>query len=82
MSPRLQLTSVTIGATDPGALAQFYARLLDTEVVHADPARPGHPLEDGWAQLRAVRCGLSAALLYPCSTAVPGEADQGTVAQH
>lgn len=53
MPPRLQLTSVTIGAPDPRALAQFYARLLDTQVAHAEPARPGHPPEDGWAQLRA-----------------------------
>ncbi len=52
MPPRLQLTSVTIAAPDPRALAEFYARLLDSKVAHADPARPGHPPEDGWAQLR------------------------------
>jgi catechol 2,3-dioxygenase-like lactoylglutathione lyase family enzyme len=52
MTPRLQVTSVTIGAPDPRALAAFYARLLDTEVRVAEPARPGRPAEDGWAQLR------------------------------
>lgn len=52
MSPRLQLTSVTVGAPDPRALAAFYARLLGTEVAHQDPPRPGEPPEDGWAQLR------------------------------
>jgi catechol 2,3-dioxygenase-like lactoylglutathione lyase family enzyme len=52
MPPRLQLTSITIGAPDPRALASFYARLLATEVTHTDPPRPGHPPEDGWAQLR------------------------------
>jgi len=52
MPPRLQLTSITIGAPDPRALATFYALLLDTEVTHTDPPRPGRPPEDGWAQLR------------------------------
>lgn len=51
-APRLQVTSVTIGAPDPRALARFYARLLGTEVTSADPPRPGEPPEDGWAQLR------------------------------
>ncbi|HET8591637.1 MAG TPA: VOC family protein [Nakamurella sp.] len=53
MAPRLQLTSVTIGAPDPRALAAFYARLLGTEVGHQDPPRPGEPAQAGWAQLRA-----------------------------
>jgi catechol 2,3-dioxygenase-like lactoylglutathione lyase family enzyme len=52
MPPRLQVTSVTIGAPDPRALAAFYARLLDTPVATSEPARPGMPAEDGWAQLR------------------------------
>ncbi len=52
MTPRLQLTSVTIGATDPRALASFYARLLGTVTAHADPPRPGKPPNDGWAQIK------------------------------
>lgn len=52
MTPRLQLTSVTIGAADPRALAGFYARLLGTEIAHADPPRPGKPPNDGWAQIK------------------------------
>lgn len=54
MPPRLQVTSVTIGAPDPRELAAFYARLLDTEVRASEPARPGMPAEDGWAQLRTM----------------------------
>jgi catechol 2,3-dioxygenase-like lactoylglutathione lyase family enzyme len=50
--PSLTVTSVTIGAPDPRALAAFYARLLSTEVAVTEPARPGKPPEDGWAQLR------------------------------
>lgn len=50
--PVMQVTSVTIGAPDPRALAAFYARLLGWPVAHEDPPRPGAPPEDGWAQLR------------------------------
>ncbi len=50
--PRLQLTSVTIGAPDPRALAASYARLLDTEVHDSESPRPGEPPKAGWAQLR------------------------------
>ena len=51
-TPRLRVTSVTIGAPDPRELAAFYARLLGWMVTASDPARPGYPPEDGWAQLR------------------------------
>lgn len=51
-TPRLRVTSVTIGAPDPRELAGFYARLLGWTVTASDPARPGYPPEDGWAQLR------------------------------
>src|SRR6267142_1875405 len=33
-------------------LAAFYARLLCWPVTASEPARPGMPPEDGWAQLR------------------------------
>lgn len=54
MPPRLQLTSVTIGAPAPRELAAFYARLLDAEVTASDPAGPGEPPEGGWAQVRTI----------------------------
>jgi catechol 2,3-dioxygenase-like lactoylglutathione lyase family enzyme len=47
----MRVTSVTIGAPDPRALADFYSRLLEWPVTAADPARPGRPPEDGWAQV-------------------------------
>ncbi len=50
--PRLTVTSVTITAPDPRALAEFYARLLATEVSTSEPAPEGEPPEAGWAQLR------------------------------
>ena len=50
--PLMAVTSVTIGAPAPRDLAAFYARLLGWPVTATDPARPGMPPEDGWAQLR------------------------------
>ena len=35
--PRLTITTVNIGAPDPGELAKFYLRLLGWEVVAAEP---------------------------------------------
>lgn len=51
-TPRLRVTSVTIGAPDPRELAAFYARLLGWPVTASDPPSPGEPPEAGWAQLR------------------------------
>jgi len=50
--PRMDVTAVTIGAPDPRNLAAFYARMLEWPVAAEDPARPGYPPEDGWAQVR------------------------------
>jgi catechol 2,3-dioxygenase-like lactoylglutathione lyase family enzyme len=49
----LQVTSVTIMAPDPRALAEFYARLLGRPVTTSEGPREGHPAADGWAQIRA-----------------------------
>jgi len=50
--PAMAVTSVTIGAPAPRDLAAFYAQLLGWPVTASDPARPGMPPEDGWAQIR------------------------------
>jgi len=50
--PRMQVSSVVLGAPDPSGLAGFYQRLLGWTVVSDEPARPGFPPEDGWAMLR------------------------------
>jgi Glyoxalase-like domain len=50
--PRMDVTSVTIGAPAPRELAAFYARMLDWPIAVEEPARPGYPPEDGWAQMR------------------------------
>jgi catechol 2,3-dioxygenase-like lactoylglutathione lyase family enzyme len=48
----MQVTSVSIHAPDPRALAAFYRRLLEWTQSAEDGPRPGAPPEDGWAQLR------------------------------
>ena len=48
----MAVTSVTIGAPAPRELAAFYASLLDWCLTASEPARPGMPPEDGWAQIR------------------------------
>jgi len=48
----MDVTSVTIGAPAPRDLASFYARMLGWPVTVEEPARPGFPSQDGWAQLR------------------------------
>jgi catechol 2,3-dioxygenase-like lactoylglutathione lyase family enzyme len=50
--PAMAVTSVTIGAPAPRELAAFYARLLGWPITATEPARPGMPPEDGWAQRR------------------------------
>ena len=53
LRPQMAVTSVTIGAPDPRDLAAFYARLLGGPVTASEPASPGMPPEDGWAQIRS-----------------------------
>lgn len=50
---RLRVTSITITAPDPRALAGFYARLLGRPVTTEEEPRPGEPPAAGWAQIRA-----------------------------
>lgn len=51
-SPRLELTSVTVGAPNPRELARFYATLLGGEITADEPLREGEPTDAGWAQVR------------------------------
>lgn len=51
-APLLRVTSVSVSAPDPRALAEFYSRLLQWPVVDSEGPRPGEPAEAGWAQLR------------------------------
>jgi catechol 2,3-dioxygenase-like lactoylglutathione lyase family enzyme len=60
----MRVTSVTIGAPDPRALADFYSRLLEWPVTASDPPRPGHPSEDGWAQVKPPAGGAGPTLNF------------------
>ncbi|TMR08334.1 VOC family protein [Nonomuraea turkmeniaca] len=50
--PRLRVTSVTIGTSQPRELAHFYSRLLGLPVTTEDGPGPGEPDNGGWAQIR------------------------------
>ena len=50
--PRLQLTSVTIGTSQPRELAQFYAKLLDWKITALEDPAEGEPANAGWAQIK------------------------------
>lgn len=50
--PGMRVTSISIHAPDPRALARFYRRLLGWTQTADDGPRPGSPPEEGWAQLR------------------------------
>jgi catechol 2,3-dioxygenase-like lactoylglutathione lyase family enzyme len=54
---KLQVSSVTIMAPDPRALAEFYSRLLAQAVTTTEEPGPGKPPEAGWAQIRATDGG-------------------------
>lgn len=50
--PQMTVSAVTMAAARPRELARFYADLLGWQVTKEEPARPGNPPEDGWAQVR------------------------------
>ncbi|WP_327586906.1 VOC family protein [Nonomuraea sp. NBC_00507] len=49
---RLQVTSITIGTSQPHDLAHFYAALLGLTVTADEPPVAGDPTRGGWAQIR------------------------------
>ena len=51
----IQVTTVTLGAPDAGALASFYRDLLGGEIVADEP---------GWVVLRSPNCAISIAFQY------------------
>lgn len=50
--PKIRVTSVTIGTSQPRELAHFYSELLGRPVTSSEPAHPGEPGRAGWAQIR------------------------------
>lgn len=62
--PRLQVTAVTIGTSQPHELAAFYSRLLGLPVTADDPPVPGDPGRGGWAQIRPDQPGLGLTMSF------------------
>lgn len=72
--PQLRITSVTIGAPDPGALAEFYAQLLGGEVGVSEP---------GWTQVRTETLTLNVEHERHWVTPTwPAAADRQVATQH
>lgn len=57
--PSLELTSVTASMPAPRDSAASYSRLFGVDITASEPARPGKPPEDGWAQLKTERVTLN-----------------------
>ena len=62
--PKLEVTSVTIGTSQPRELARFYATLLGWQVTASDPPREGEPERAGWAQVRPSEGGAGPRLNF------------------
>lgn len=80
-------TSVTIAAPDLRTLAAFYSRLLGRPVTTSEGPRPGHPPEDGWAQIRPVEGTTEPTLNFEYeerwkAPVWPAEADGQNATQH
>lgn len=79
--PTMRVAAVTIHAPDPRALAGFYQRLLGWTLANEEGPRPGHPPEDGFAQLRPPAGGSGPTLNFeyepeyapPVWPSVPGQ---------
>ena len=60
-------------------MAQFYEQLLGWTITVDEPARPGHPPEDGWVMLKPPDGGVGLSFQYepgylrPAWPTVPGE---------
>jgi catechol 2,3-dioxygenase-like lactoylglutathione lyase family enzyme len=84
---RLRVTSVTIGTSQPSALADFYARLLGLPVTADEPPLPDDPVRGGWAQIRPPAPGLGPTLNFEYEqhftpTTWPSVADGQNATQH
>ncbi|GAA2141361.1 VOC family protein [Glycomyces algeriensis] len=83
--PRLTLNAITIGAPDPLALADFYARLLGRTVTTASEPAPGEPPEAGWAQIASDGPGFALNFEYERrwrAPVWPAEPDRPFATQH
>jgi catechol 2,3-dioxygenase-like lactoylglutathione lyase family enzyme len=83
----LRVTSVTIMAPDPRALAEFYARLLGRPVTTTEGPRDGEPPTAGWAQIRPLPETSEPTLNFEYETqwtqpAWPAEAGRQSATQH
>ncbi len=81
--PAIRATSVTVMTPEPLRLAEFYARLLGTEVSATEPPPPGAPEAAGFAQLRMPHLTLNFEYEEQWARPVwPARAGHQTATQH
>jgi catechol 2,3-dioxygenase-like lactoylglutathione lyase family enzyme len=81
--PSVRATSVTVMTPEPLRLADFYARLLGTEVSATEPPPPGAPEAAGFAQVRMPHLTLNFEYEEQWARPVwPAQAGRQTATQH
>ena len=81
--PSVRATSVTVMTPEPLQLADFYARLLGTEVSATEPPPTGAPEAAGFAQLRMPHLTLNFEYEEQWARPVwPAQAGRQTATQH
>ena len=81
--PSVRATSVTVMTPEPLRLADFYARLLGTEVSATEPPPPGAREVAGFAQVRMPHLTLNFEYEEQWSRPVwPAQAGRQTATQH
>jgi catechol 2,3-dioxygenase-like lactoylglutathione lyase family enzyme len=81
--PSVRATSVTVMTPEPLLLADFYARLLGTEVSATEPPPPGAPEAAGFAQVRMPHLTLNFEYEEQWARPVwPAQAGRQTATQH
>ena len=81
--PSVRATSVTVMTPEPLRLADFYARLLGTEVSSTEPPPPGAPEAAGFAQVRMPHLTVNFEYEEQWTRPVwPAQAGRQTATQH
>ena len=62
--PRMQVTAVTVGTSQPHELAAFYSQLLGLPVTADDPPVPDDPSRGGWAEIRSDQPGQGPTMAF------------------
>lgn len=81
--PVIRFTSITIATPEPLRLADFYSRLLGTDIAVIEEPEPDKPNLGGWAQVATPTARLNFEYEQQWRTPVwPSRAGEQTATQH